>query len=71
MESQIQIADKSASVLVDVRGAAALLGLTSWQVRGLISNKELPIVKVGAKFYFRRATLLRWVDRVEGKHKAA
>jgi excisionase family DNA binding protein len=57
--------------LLDIRGAAALLGLTSWQIRGLISNKELPIVRVGSKFYFRRATLTRWAERAEGKHKAA
>ncbi len=57
--------------LVDIRGAAALLGLTQWQIRGLIAAKELPIIRVGTKFYFRRSTLLRWAERAEGKHKAA
>ena len=68
MQSQIQNADTT-SVLVDIRGASAILGLTPWQVRGLISNKELPIIVVGAKFYFRRATLTRWAERAEGKYK--
>jgi excisionase family DNA binding protein len=54
-----------ASLLLDIRGAAALLGITPWQVRALISNGSLKIVKVGRKFYFRRATLVRWTERAE------
>lgn len=53
------------SVLVDIRGAAALLGLTAWQVRGLISNQELKVVQVGRRFYLRRAALLKWAERAE------
>lgn len=59
------------SVLIDIRGAGKLLGLSPWQIRGLIAAKELPIVKVGKKFYFRRPTLARWAERAEGKHRAA
>jgi excisionase family DNA binding protein len=53
------------SLLVDIQGAAAVLGLSPWQIRGLISNRELSVVKVGRKFYFRRTALLRWAERAE------
>lgn len=51
--------------LLNVRDAGALLGLTIWQVRGLIANHSLAIVKVGRTSYVRRATLLRWAERAE------
>ena len=53
------------SLLLDIRGAGQFLGLSPWQVRALISDGSLPIVKVGRKFYFRRASLVRWAERAE------
>lgn len=53
------------TTLVDVAGAGKLLGLTTWQVRGLIKTREIPIVQVGNKFYMRRAALARWAERSE------
>lgn len=53
------------SALLDIGGAGKFLGLTDWQVRGLVKNKELPVIIVGNKFYFRRATLVRWAERSE------
>ena len=53
------------TLLVDIPGAGALLGLTPWQVRGLVREKELPVVRVGNKFYFRRDSLLRWAKDAE------
>lgn len=35
----------------------------------MIATGELPIVKVGRKLYIRRATLVRWVERAEAKHR--
>lgn len=52
--------------LLNLPDAGALLGLTIWQLRGLISNRVIPVVHVGRKFYLRRATLLRWAERAEG-----
>lgn len=52
--------------LLSVPAAASLLGVTTWQIRGLIATRSLPIVQVGRKFYLRRATLLRWAERAEG-----
>jgi hypothetical protein len=56
----------SSAELLDLPDAAGVLGLTVWQVRGLISNRLLPVVQVGRKFYLRRARLIRWTERAEG-----
>jgi hypothetical protein len=45
-------------------------GLTVWQLRGLIASGEVPVVRVGKRLYIRRATLNRWTERAEGKHRA-
>ena len=55
------------SVLLDIRGAGLLLGLSPWQVRGLVASGELNVIRVGRKFYFRRSTILRWAERSEGR----
>ena len=52
--------------LLNLSSASSLLGLTVWQLRGLIASRSIPVVQVGRKFYLRRATLLRWAERAEG-----
>ena len=59
------------SVLLDMHGAAEFLGLTYWKVYGLVKYRQIPVVELNGKFYFRRATLLRFVERSEGKYRAA
>jgi excisionase family DNA binding protein len=59
------------SLLLDLKGAASFLGVTVWQVRGLIADKQLPVVRVGRKFYVRRASAIRWAERAEVRGKAA
>ena len=54
------------SLLLDLKGAASFLGVTLWQLRGLVADKQLPIVRVGRKFYIRKASAIRWVERAEG-----
>jgi hypothetical protein len=61
---------KDTAILLDVVGAAAFLGLTVWQVRGLISSGELCVLCIGRKFYMRRQTLTRWAERAEQRHRA-
>jgi hypothetical protein len=56
----------SSAELLNLPDAAGVLGLTVWQIRGLIANRLLPVVQVGRKFYLRRVTLLRWTERAEG-----
>ncbi len=57
------------SLLLNLVQASPVVGLTTWQLRGLIANGELPVVKVGRKLYVRRATLVRWCERMEGRHR--
>lgn len=63
-----QATAKGDAVLLDIRDGGVFLGLTEWQMRGLLLT-GLPTVKVGRKFYFRRSTLLKWAERAEGKYK--
>lgn len=65
-----ELADDPESVLLDLRAAARLLGLTFWRVYALVKNGELPVVVAGGKFYLRRSTLLRWAETSEAKYKA-
>jgi hypothetical protein len=52
--------------LLALPDAGIFLGLSIWQIRGLVSSRSLPVVRVGRKFYLRRTTLLRWAERAEG-----
>ena len=52
--------------LLNLPRAAKEIGLTVWQLRGLISSQQLPVVRVGRKFYIRLQTLNRWSERAEG-----
>ena len=60
---------ESSSLLLDLPAAGAYLGLTIWQVRGLVTSGELPVLRVGRKLYCRKATLARWTERTEGTHR--
>jgi excisionase family DNA binding protein len=57
--------------LLDVASAGEFLGLTSWQVRGLLASGELRCIRVGRKIYFRRAALVRWAEISETRYKVA
>ena len=59
----------SNTLLLNLPAASSVVGLTTWQLRALIANGELPCVRVGKRLYVRRATLARWADRAEGKHR--
>lgn len=59
------------TVLLDMHGAAKFLGLTYWKLYSLVKARQIPVVELNGKFYFRRATLLRFVERSEGKYRAA
>lgn len=72
MEQQAQtpnapapIAGTDTAWLLDIRDAGEFLGLSAWQVRGLVSAGELRVVRVGRKFYFRKQALVRWAERAE------
>lgn len=55
--------------LLAVRDAAVYLGLTPWQVRGLVWAGTLPSVRIGRRLYLDRRDLDALPDRL--KHRAA
>jgi excisionase family DNA binding protein len=61
---ETQIVDPA---LYNVAKAAELSGLSVWQIRGLIARRQIPIVRVGRKFYLRKQTLLKFLENAEGK----
>lgn len=62
---------ETVTALLDIAGAGKFLGLTNWQIRGLLASGELRCVRVGRKIYFRRFTLVRWAETSEARYKAA
>jgi hypothetical protein len=40
----LQAAREGNSLLVDIQGAANFLGLSNWQIRGLVTSGELKVV---------------------------
>jgi hypothetical protein len=62
---------KSDPLLLDMRAASEFIGLTYWKFYALVKSKTIPVVEINNKFYFRRSTLVRFVERSEGRYKAA
>lgn len=56
---------KTEPLLLSLREAGSLAGLTIWQIRDLITRREINHVWVGDRLYIRRATLLRWAEQAE------
>jgi excisionase family DNA binding protein len=67
--SSVPLAPPAQALLLNFADASPILGLSVWQIRGLVASGELPVVKVGRKLYVRRAALLRWAERAEGRHR--
>jgi len=60
-------------VLVSVREAASLLGISPRMVHELVRRGDLPSVKIGARRLFRPESLAAWAmqqERREGKNEA-
>ena len=55
--------------LLNFSKAASALGLSIWQVRGLVADNAFPVVRVGKRLYVRRATLTKWAERAEAKYR--
>lgn len=51
--------------LLDLRAAAKEIGITYWQIYGLVQAGDLPVIDIGGKFYIRRKTIDRWAERAE------
>jgi excisionase family DNA binding protein len=50
--------DKS---ILDVKGAASLLGVSTFTVYRLVAKNLLPAAKVGRQYRFHRSSLLFWI----------
>ena len=59
------MSQQAETILLDLPAAAHVLGVTLWTLRGIIARRELRVVKIGRKFFIRRASLLRFVERAE------
>lgn len=51
---------------LDVRSAAALLGVSEKTLRGLVGRRLLPFKKLNARIIFLRAELEQWLSGLEG-----
>lgn len=47
--------------ILDIEGAAKLLGVSTYTIYRLISKDKLPATKVGREWRFHRLTLIQWV----------
>lgn len=54
-------AKKTNEVILDVEGAALLLGVSKYTVYRLIGKDRLPAARVGREWRFHRPTLIQWV----------
>lgn len=51
--------DKS---ILDVKGAASILGVSKYTIYRLIAKDKLPATKVGRQYRFHRTTLIQWIS---------
>jgi hypothetical protein len=58
------------SLLLKFKQAVPILGLTEWQIRGLVASGDLKCVRIGKRLYLRRKTVERFVENAEGEHRA-
>jgi hypothetical protein len=65
MEMDAQ-AETNETLLVDLKTAAAILGLARSSVRLLVAREELPAIKAGkgGKLFIPRHSLTKFVDRL-------
>lgn len=49
--------------LLDINGAARLLGVPVRHVRRLVAERRLPYIKWGSRLHFDPLELERWIDR--------
>ena len=47
--------------ILDVQGAASLLGVSRHTIYRLLSADKIPAVRVGREWRFHRTTLIQWV----------
>lgn len=53
--------------ILDIQGAAAVLGVSKRTIYKLVSEKRIPAAKVGKEWRFSRRKLIEWVAAGAGK----
>jgi excisionase family DNA binding protein len=74
MAKNIDLEEAPARQLIDIDGAARLLGVPVRHVRRLVAERRVPYIKWGSRLHFDPLELERWIDRhrvgANAKHTA-
>lgn len=63
MAKNIDLEDVPARQLVDINGAARILGVPVRHVRRLVAERRVPYIKWGSRLHFDPLELEQWIDR--------
>ena len=66
-QQSIPVVPQSPPLLVNIKGAAALLSSTVWAVRNLLWRKQIPYVRIGRRFLIDPADLREFIARQKGR----
>ena len=47
--------------ILDIAGAAALLGVSIYNIRYMVARDRIPTMKVGSRYKFLKSVLLEWL----------
>jgi excisionase family DNA binding protein len=61
-KSKIAAVPSTQSLLVDLKRASAILGLSLWTVRDLVWSKQIPAHHIGRKLFIKSVDLQHYVD---------
>jgi excisionase family DNA binding protein len=62
MAKNIDAEEVAARQLVDINGAAQLLGVPVRHVRRLVAERRVPYIKWGSRLHFDPSELEQWID---------
>lgn len=60
-------ATETGPLLLPIKDAAPLLGLSEWQVRGLGEDGKLPVEKIRGRWYIPAKAVHEYVAKIGGK----
>lgn len=59
------VEESSHDPLLDVEGAASMLGISAYTVRQMARERVLPALRLGRYWRFRRSSLEQWITDKE------
>lgn len=54
--------------ILDIKGVAKLLGVSSYTIYRLVKGKKIPVVKVGKEYRFHAPTIIQWIASGSNVH---